>query len=543
MKKNNNKMIFRNSLIILVFLFTGISCDNFLVEEHPTQLTSNFVYTNAEGLELGLVGLYNRHRNFYENGEWNFTPPMILQTKSDLAFGRTGESSLYSILTWGATASDFGTTRYGHSWRNNYLVIDRANAIIQAAEEIEDIGDAQRNKILGEAKFFRAQAYFNLYRQFNNIFITTEPTTPENADFIINDKATEEEIFQLINSDLLFSIEHLSWTAEEFGRVTNGAARHLKAKVAMWQEDWQEALFQSLEVINSPYHDLLPSTADVFRGNLQHEEALFVVQYEELVTGGGAMHRFNFQMMPQYGVIPGAMYSDDQGGRGAGFILLNQYFRSLLLEDENDTRHQNTYYYFTFFYNNPSTLPEGKNLGDVMDDYDEFSDDLSERNLFFARLNPGIAKFNDENTSDTQGAGRAKNIMVYRLAETYLMAAESQWRISGNNADPQALQYLNTIRLRAEAEPVTSIDLQVIMDEDAREMGFEGHRWYNLKRWGVLYEQIRNHAGNVFETRSGELVSHRAEARDRIQPHMVNLPIPPDEFRLLGPGFPQNDGY
>lgn len=536
----NNKLV--KSIFGLIMIFSVSACSDFLEEKPTTNFSASFVYNTPEGLELGVVSLYNINRSFYENFEWNNSIPLIMDAKTDIVLARTGEISLYGQLTWGNTLSDFGTTRYAHHWRTYYRLVDRANAVIKAAENIQGINEQQRNRILAEARFFRAKSYFILYKLFNNIFITTEPTTPENALKVVNNKSSETEIFNLINSDLDFSIQHLEWTTPEFGKVTQGAARHVKAQAAMWQQDWPEAKAQALAIINSGHHELLPSTADVFAGNLNHKETLFAVQYAPLISGGGAGNRYNFILMPQYGAVPGAQYAQDQGNRGAGFLLLNQYLRELLAEDPNDDRAKNNYYQSTFYYNNLETLPPGKNIGDVIDVYNEFSGDASERANYFARMNPGCKKFSQEDAIPTE-ATHYKNIMVYRLAETYLIAAEATWRMSQNDTDTEALSYLNAVRTRAHAAPATVINQKALLDEGARELAFEDVRWYTLKRMGVMVEQIQQYAGNVYEDENANTVHFQDLARTRIQPHHVNLPIPVSEITLLGEDYPQNEGY
>lgn len=531
-------------LVVCISLFVLPSCKKYLTEKPTTNFSADFVYNTPEGLELGVVSLYNLNRNFYENGEWNYTVPFLLQAKSDLVLGRTGEFSLFSVLSWGASLSDFGTTRYAHYWKTYYKIVDRANAVIKGATNVQGISEDQRNQILAEAKCFRAHSYFILYRLFNNIFVTTEPTTPENAMNIINQKSSKEEVFKLINDDLDFAISHLEWTTTEFGRFTQAAARHIKAKVAMWQQDWPQAKSQADAIINSGFYSLAPTTKDVFKGDLNNSETLFAIQYKELTFGGGSPNRFNFLCIPQYGAIPGSKYDNSEGGRGAGFALLNNYLRDLLAEDPDDDRDDNTYYISYFTYNDASSLPAGKVLGDTIKVYDEFSDNKSERNNWFARLNPGCRKYSQEDAVPTE-ASQIKNIMVYRLAETYLIAAEATWRISQDNADAEALTYLNAVRTRAHASDLSNIDQQTILDERARELAFEGQRWYTLKRMGVMTEQMQNHAGYGAPGIDPPAfpVPFQVQARTRFQPFMVNWPIPVAEIQLLGPGYPQNDGY
>src|SRR5690606_22330651 len=113
--------------------------------------------------------------------------------------GITGEVSLYSRLLWGASRGDYGTASgINAHWVHYYRIVDRCNAIIQGAENLQDIDESRRNQILSEAKAMRANSVFTLYRLFNNIFVNTAPTSPENAFDIPQEKSSEEEIFSLL---------------------------------------------------------------------------------------------------------------------------------------------------------------------------------------------------------------------------------------------------------------------------------------------------------------------------------------------------------
>ena len=105
--------------------------------------------------------------------------------------------------------------------------------------------------------------------------------------------------------------------------------------------------------------------------------------------------------------------------------------------------------------------------------------------------------------------------------------------LNGNN-DQNAINYLNRIRTRAGVDTLNFIDQNTVLEERARELSFEGQRWYTLKRMGVLFERITQFAGND---------GYKDAARENMQPHYVNFPIPSDQLDLMGPDYPQNDGY
>ncbi|MBG47568.1 MAG: RagB/SusD family nutrient uptake outer membrane protein [Pseudozobellia sp.] len=522
------------TLLLTVVLFSSCE-DDFLGDKLRSDTSVDFLYSTPEGLESAVVGLYSLNREIYQDLSLNGTYPLILQAKGDLGVGITGEVSLYSRLLWGASLGDYGTTSgINAHWVHHYRIVDRCNAIIKSAETITDLEVGRKNQILAEAKAMRANSYFTLYRLFNNIFITTEPTTPENAFDVPQDKSSVEEIFALLRSDLDFAIENLDYNPEQFGRWGQGAARHLRAKVAMWEEDWTEAAAQTDAIITSGNHALV-ATEDVFADELNHSETLFAINFERETIGGGNPHIMNWNMISAYSDAPGLIQSVENGGAGAGFISLNQYTIDLLNEDPNDNRKNNTYYIFEYAYNDEPGLPAGKQIGEPLDLYENSDTDQNEFMLYYRRQNPGILKFFDENVEPTD-RNHFKNIMIYRSAETYLIGAEAHMMLNNTS---KALEYINTVRERANTEPIASIDLETILEERARELAFEGQRWFTLKRTGKLFEYLSDHMNNDNMNESYP----EGNPKTLLREYMKNWPIPQQQMDLLGPSYPQNDGY
>ena len=521
-------IILISKLCFLLMIINLWSCKDYLKEEALTEVTADFVYNTEEGLQAAVVGLYDINRSIYDDGRHEWFATLMLPVKSDLAVSRAGVISLFASLSWGVEPDGYQASLLRIFWRHHYRVVDRANAIIQAAESLESMDPGVRDQVLGEARFFRAHSYFTLYRMFHNIFITTEPTTPENAFERVQNRSSEEEIFALINNDLKFASEHLKWVADQPGRVTQATSRHLKAKVAMWEKNWPEAAAQSEMVINSGYYNLLSDINRVFDSDGNHEESLWTIQFAEGVAGGGSRTMINWNFIPNYAKVPGAKYTVQQGGKGAGFVLPNNYLLSLF--DENDLRIKNNYFRLYFTYNDPDNLPEGIQLGDTIDIYEPTGETQSK---YYEQIHPACIKFVPYGDFDVNSATQYKNYMKYRLAETYLIASEAYMRMNGNS-DPKALQYINVVRHRAGVEDLTQLDQQTILDERARELAFEGQRWYTLKRMGVLVSQIQQHAGDD---------GYKDGAREKMEPKYVNLPIPQAELDLLGTNYPQNEGY
>ncbi len=130
--------------------------------------------------------------------------------------------------------------------------------------------------------------------------------------------------------------------------------------------------------------------------------------------------------------------------------------------------------------------------------------------------------------SDLQQGSNYNDIIYLRLAETYLILSEAQFRL-GEMAD--AANTLNTLRTRSKATPVTAADvtLNLILDERSRELVTEEHRRYTLLRTGTWFDRTK-----LYNRNAGPLIT----LRDTI------LPIPQSviDANLTKP-MPQNPGY
>ncbi|MEM9858959.1 MAG: RagB/SusD family nutrient uptake outer membrane protein [Bacteroidota bacterium] len=531
------KTIFNSNLsgylIILLICFVSGSCEDYLEEQPSTLIDSNYIYTTEDGLRSGVVSLYKFHRDRYDSRTEDFMGAVLMSARSDLAFSRSGYTGLMGRYQRGVSPVDQGANFVSSLfWKHFYNIANKATEIINSAEELEGLDEEAKAQIMGEAKFFRAHSYFYLYRMFNNIYVSSETITVDNAFDVINDKSSPEEILGLITEDLDFAIESLPWS-DTFGRVTKGTAMHERAKVAMWQGDWEEAKSLAVSLIEEGPHSLVESTEEVFSGDRNNSEALFVIQSEDGLLGGGDNTMMNANYVTQYFQINGIESNIAQGGRGFSRVLPNRYLLGLLAEDENDTRDNNTYFRLKYFFTS------GDRINQEIDIYEPITDlnnPSSTYQRFYQRLHPSCIKFAQEDDNPDSYLQRS-NIMVYRLAETYLIAAEAIMRSSG---DP--LPYINAIRERANAAPLTSVDEQAILDERARELAFEGQRWFTLKRMGqeVIDRQITSFAGD------GEFFPNNLGDRDprtNWQSHYINFPIAQIDLDLLGPNYPQNEGY
>ena len=501
-------------LIVSGLLLLNISCTDFFEEIRQDAVTNDVIYSTPSGLESGVVALYNIQRSNKWNREDN---GLFLYCATDLALVRTYNDkqvygTQYNPLNFPATF-----------WETNYQLIDRASAIIKYAPEVEMNFDA-KNTIIAQAKFFRALAHFDLIRLYQNILLDTIPTTIDNAFEKVEYKpADPQDVFKLIDGDLDFAISHLAYSVAA-GRVSQGAARMLKANSAMWQKKWAEAATQCDAIIESGKYSLV-DISKVFGQDINHSETIFSYQYDQLAGGsvtlaGGNAHSLAAYFVNRYYEISTDLLPKvELGGNTNSWTLPNDYLKSLY-DQQNDKRFKNYFWDELYFVTNPASPNYGKPYAN------KYPDD-------YRKYHWSLKKYFDLEKPVGTGLGY-KDVIIYRLAETYLLGAEAHWRSSGNSTDPKALEYIGKVRTRAGIPNVTSIDQKTILDENARELCFEMGRWFTLKRMGVLVEQVNKYL--MFGSNSKNVV-HRT-----MQPYMVNLPIPQSQIDLMTT-FPQNDGY
>ncbi|MES2775618.1 MAG: RagB/SusD family nutrient uptake outer membrane protein [Bacteroidota bacterium] len=524
MKKIHNLLI-----VALTISLFGTSCKKWLVENNFQDIEAAVIYKDEAGLTVGLGGLYNLQRAYErvsdasgltQNNLWVYCA-------DDLGCTRTfNDAQIYKTAM-----TPLGFPR--GKWSSGYQLIDRASAVINAAPGVSFSTAANKTRLIAEAKVIRAMTYFKLWQLFDNILIDTIPTTVENAfDAIKYAPATKTEVLNLINADLDYAIANLSYVAKA-GQVNLGLARHIRAQVASWQGDWTTMAAQCDAIINNGGYSLQPIDK-VFGADVNHKETLYAYQYDEVTGGtdalaGGSQHILSAVFTARYYEMPGGYMIEDNnwGGNSFAWTTPNNYLKSLMSWDpvtglSPDMRFSNYFYPDTVIGNKIGTAYYQKKLPRT-----SYPDN-------YRQYHWSVKKYQDFTKPDGR-AGSFKDVIAYRLAETLLMGAEAHWRMTNNAANPTALSYINMVRTRAGVPNLTSIDQKAILDESARELAFEGGRWFLLKRMGVLISQV-----NLYHTFGSAKTN---EAVFPMQAFHVRWPIPQDQIDLMAPNFPQNTGY
>ena len=512
---------------------SGCSADLLNVEQ-LTAPTSDFLYNSPEGLQKAIIGLYDKDRDFVGNQSSGGDLYIIdhLDYCTDIMVYRGGTAATFARL------NNFKTTtgQFNTYWKNYYSIIGKANEIIAAAQRIglDKEGVAQP---YGEACLFRARSYFKLWQRFERIYLNTEPTTVENAFGRTFRPASRDEVFTQIKSDLDEAIAKLEWKYDERGRLNKAVAKHVRAQLAMWEEDWDTVISECDDIITgegAAYFGFEANAIDVFQGaDYTSKEVLYAFQFSANPGGGNVIsgglpkgHTLSLNVTPRYDKLSGMVHASEYGGYGWGRIYPNTHLLSLY--DKAKDRRYSDFFAQGWIANDKEKPNYGTPVTWTASQYIECAHFYNVKHM---------DKWTNQDLPNRNSSFR--DVLVYRLAETAIMAAEACVH-KGDNTN--ALRFFNMTYQRALGEPFAgTVTMQDILDETARECNFEGVRWLQLKRLGLLEEYVTKWAGDS-KADDPNLNANLIEPRQNFKNYMICWAIPQAQLDLM-PGYGQNPGW
>jgi len=247
MKKNISKIVFAGIMTMIVM----ISCEeklNVLDTNSPTQES---YFKTAVELEKGVNGVYSILRSTNLLGRsWHYFHSM--RGGEVGAGGDQLEVENKELLN----SPNAGPTnaQVNNIWTACYQMINRANLVIAKGPAVTD-NAALRDRVIGEAKFLRAWAYYELVSQWGDVPMYTEPVTSSTG---FKAKEPAANIYTLILNDLTDAAAKLppSYTGADLGRATRGAANALAGRANMQKGDYTAARTALLAVYNSGLYTL-----------------------------------------------------------------------------------------------------------------------------------------------------------------------------------------------------------------------------------------------------------------------------------------------
>ena len=523
-------------------LLISACADSFLTEDPPHIIVADNLYTDVSGFEAGLNGLYAQvrmERMGVPRGAGlsrvNEIMNMMWSIGVDNGYGNYPASVERIFNEWGIRNNPLESL-YLVVWTWLYETINASNTIINRAENPDvDWTEEDKNRIVAEARLIRAWAYRHLTYLWGDVPLNLEESSGASVrtDW---ERAPIEQVRAQMEEDLVFAEEHLDYVGS-VGRVNKAVAQHFLAELYLAMNRPGEAETKARAVIEqSPYSLItarygvradqpgVPFMDQFYDGNVLPQqgntEALWVFPYEFEVAGGGEniMRRY---WVNRYYTLRGVQVSPENGGRGIGRLAPTGW--SLDIYEPNDDRGSEYAIRWFYIYNDPSSLPNGVQLGDTLwTQYSVLGETLQNP------IWPSTRKWDWTNPNDISGEGQWGDQPYIRLAETYLLLAEAQWA-QGNT--PGAAETINVLRRRANASEISASDvtLDFILDERSRELLTEEHRRYTLVRTGTWLRRVQAYNG---------LASATASERD------VLFPIPQVVIDAnLSMPMRQNQGY
>ncbi|MCK9422883.1 MAG: RagB/SusD family nutrient uptake outer membrane protein [Bacteroidales bacterium] len=448
--------------ILLIFTTLSFSgCKKFLQKDLQGTLTQQSFPVSPTDALLATNATYEAVREWYYNAG-GF--PIFDIMSDDARKGSNPDDAAstvgpYDIFTH--TTTQDGIDRY---WNALYVGVKRANVVIEKIPAIT-MDEALKTRYIAEAKFIRGLIYFDFVRAWGGVPLVTSTDPPLKLQ-----RASVDEVYTLIISDLNFAVDNLplksGYQGTDLGRVTQGAAQALLARVYLFRNDFVNAEKYAMDVINSSQYGLEPVFTDAngVNGNNGVESVFEVGAIQADNTQGG-----------------GNQYANTQGVRGTpnrgwGFNRPTIDLRNSF--EQGDPRYRGTVI----------------NLGDTIDGvviigdgatpdktYDEHGN-LIEIECYTRKVwVPG------DNVITQWGHHRR----LIRYADVLLMAAEA---LNENNKPAEALIYLNMVRQRARQGNNTILpDItttnqselrDIIFNERRHELAMEGWRFWDLVRTG-----------------------------------------------------------
>ncbi len=472
----------------LAAFLASCDADEFLNPIPDTVVVEQSFYQTDADVEAGLLGVYDALQGVNDNtegSEANFNrgvqyEHLLTEHRSDNTRNQTLEGSKADFDRYVIEAVNVEVEDY---YASMYEVIFRANNVLNFIDIADEVNQA---KYTAEAKFLRAYAYFKLVRLFSDIPLVTEVVIAADKEAIFT-RISEELIYAQIVEDLQEAVNVLDNAFKS--RASKAAAQGLLAKVYMTQptRNYAGAKVLCEAIIASGTFSLQDNFSDVFYNEL-NDEIIFTIQYE----AGNPLESQGFSAEFTSTVRQGA----DDGQN----IVNDNLIADFLAFGGNRTEVS----FITF----PTRSEVTK----------------------FLPLGSDISVFPPTYGDNARNAGN--DYIALRYADVLLMHVEAAIGAGTSTTDAGALQSFQEVRDRAfpESAPnvVSSVSKEELLIERRVELAFENQRWFDLLRFGVADEELRDHAlemGYIFTTTD------------------LLLPIPAREINLSGGLLTQNPGY
>ena len=507
------KIVSRLLLCTLVFFGTG--CKKFLTETDPSTLAPDNYFTIPEHAEAGIAAGFANTR-FIGGGAGIFAQNFqMLEAVTGTTKTETAQNQdLNNLLTVAHNADNVFVRNW---WNGLYSVIAQTNLVLQKVPGITPMDEAQKKKILGEARFLRAWSYFYLVRLFGDVPLIISPVEDVTSPDFLPGRKPKEDVYKQIVDDLVAAEgAGLPWT-ETTGRISLGAVKSLLAEVYLTMAGqplnkgmthYQLAATKANEVITNGSFRLFANYDSLHMASVENRiEHIFQIQYHSGISDNPNQEELlpNFKAVSRYGTEIGST------------VPTLQFYNSFEAGDKRTVDRQG-FFYTNYYHEGNGAL---KNLSA-----------------------PYIFKHFDvvaHGTAGVNGTGSSSlNWMNIRYAQVLLTYAEAQNEASGPTM--AAWNALKSIRDRAGlitlplAGYTQATFREAVWRERWHELCYEGITWFDMVRLRKVYNVTTNGFDNF--------VGHKfADNGATLANKHLLFPLPTAEMQNNPNLRPQNPDY
>ncbi len=566
-------------VIMMLFIITGC----YKLDRYPPNLLSaGTAWKHEDHAKQAMMGVYGQMKTNQSLGTL-----FCDDAASDIAIGYNSPVSPEVFLGTYTGLSGIVLSK----WQHLYEGVMRANLVLQNVPSIP-MSDELKNRYYSEAKFMRALYYFELYTYYGKIPIYDESVVVE-KDFsnMKYPRNSEADVITFILKDLADAINNLpvSWPKADYGRATKGAAYALRGKVYLYDKKYSEAKADFEEIVLDPSgkgygYGLYPNYADLFKpGGDESNEMIFAIQ-----NLGGIGTEYGMQMCLYMGTRAAFMGSWNNLMPSNTLVNMYEYkngkpfdWDELIPGFSTNSKVRDSTFRAKLTSNNRAVQSYPEKLNILRQMYDERDPRMDQTIILpytkflgwvsnaekmceyviatgvneangFVRSNTSWAscffrKFVPEGNMGGKLTSRSDtpiNFPILRFADVLLMLAECHNKLGDINS---AVACINRVRQR----PSTNMALinngdpwmsattedevfKRIMHERAVELAAEGHRYKDLRRWGVAKSMLNKNETSIF----GDLLYKRVFTdKDYL------WPVPTLEVEMNPALNPNNPGW
>ena len=514
----------------------------------PENTFTDLTYWSSEAkaqsvLNTAYSQMFDSNRFFYN------------EATSDNAYNGRGDNAGAASLAAGTYDPSLG--RLQSEWSGRYTGIKTCNILLENIDQVPDMDEAVKERMIAEARFIRAFLHFQLMTWFGDIPLLQKDVTIEEAQTIT--RAPKAEVLNFILTELE-EVSMVLPTQQELpdverGRLTSGAAMALKARVHLYESQWQEVVQTTERLISGDgfgNYALFPSYEGLFLPeNEFNSEDILSLQYVPQLRTWGEF----FDMAPL-----------STGARLNALAPTQELVDSYIMEngltiDNGDSEYDEE---------NPYANRDPRLTATIVYHLYDWEENGSSRTIYIKPGTDPDPSAPDEyvpgSSSTTTGYYTRKyfdpthitqfasglNLMLIRYADVLLMYAEAKNEL-GEMDENVWNQTIRALRERAgfEAGSALSFDAslnqaqyrELIRNERRSELAMEGLRIFDIRRWKTAEDVLNGWAhGAKFGPPSEDNGYLRVNLRSFDPAKHYLWPVPRDE-RNLNPNLTQNPGW